>query len=122
MLLFVYGTLKCGCCNHHILKPMIKEIISFSVITIEKYPMYRGDSYFPFLVDQPGIGDYIKGHLFDVDDNYLERLDRFEGVPNLYKRKVIQVTKNEIVYEATVYIKAKKTKLENKKLINDWIE
>lgn len=122
MLLFVYGTLKVGCCNHHILKPMIKEIVSFSVSTVEKFPMYAGDSYFPYLEFQPGIGNHINGHLFEIDECYLEKLDRFEGVPTLYKRMNIQVKKNDTLYESVVYVKSQNTKLENKKLINEWIE
>lgn len=122
MLLFVYGTLKTGCCNHHILKPMVKKTISFSVVTVEKFPMYKGDSYFPYLEFQPGIGEHIKGHLFEIDECYLEKLDKFEGVPHLYKRVDIQVHRNDNLYDAVVYVKTQNTKLKNKKLINDWIE
>ena len=122
MFVFVYGTLKNGCCNHHILTPFIKTRVSFKASTVEKYPMYKGESYFPFLENQPGIGNHIIGHIFEIDDDNMHRLDRFEGVPHLYKREMIKIQRKDKLFDCIVYFKSKETDLKDKQLISEWIE
>jgi gamma-glutamylcyclotransferase (GGCT)/AIG2-like uncharacterized protein YtfP len=100
-----------------------------NVITLEKYPMYKSNQYFPYLENNKGIGKYIKGELFEIDDickaDYLKTLDEFEGVPYLYiKGKIIvKNNKNEEI-EAYTYFKKNKSSIEilnDKKLMNEWI-
>lgn len=122
MLVFVYGTLKSDCCNHHILKPMIKRQVPVQVTSIEKYPMYKSDSYFPYLENQPGVGEHIVGQVVEVDDSDLPRLDHFEGVPTLYKRGTIKVINGNIEFECLCYFKAQETDVSNKNLIKEWTE
>jgi gamma-glutamylaminecyclotransferase len=124
MTIFVYGTLKKDCCNHHILKTLIGELQRpVPVKTVEKYPMYKSESYFPYLEDQKGIGHQVKGEVYEISDNDADVLDRFEGVPTLYKRGTIKVSTGNVKLDCVCYFKAKESfDVINKELINEWIE
>lgn len=124
MLVFVYGTLKKGCCNYSILKPLLTDEIPINVKTIKKYPMYKSNnSYFPYLENKPGIGHYIKGHLFEIKDSGVDTLDYFEGVPDLYVNGKIDVTCGKLEYkDIRVYYRADESDLEGRVLIDEWKE
>lgn len=88
-MVFVYGTLKRGGCNHNAMQEAKGEFVA-EVTTVERFPLeVRG---LPFLFNAPGEGEQIKGELFALP-NYkpFERLDRLEGHPTLYKRELIKV-------------------------------
>jgi len=130
MLFFIYGTLKQGYCNHEVIEDLITYNSTIKkVTTLEQYPMYQSDAYFPYLEQQPGKGFKIYGELFEIhtnDTNYLEILDNFEGVPDLYIRDtiiVIDEAGNKI--EAQSYFKkdtSTSKELEELDLLNEWIE
>lgn len=123
MNLFVYGTLKTNCCNHHILRRIIGDIQRpVQVRSLEKYPMYKSEHYFPYLEDQKGIGEYIIGQIVEIPDDRLDELDRFEGVPTLYKRGTIMVGSGNVELECLCYFKTQETDLSNKTLISEWVE
>lgn len=78
-LLFVYGTLKRGLANHQQLSAA----------------RYAGEAAMPG-VDLHDLGPFpmavsgrgtVLGELYGVDAATLARLDRFEGVPRLYRRE-----------------------------------
>lgn len=124
MIVFVYGTLKKGCSNHTILESMVIEREPINVVTISKYPMFKAsNNYFPYLVNKPGEGDYIKGELYEIYDKHEEKLDYFEGVPELYKKGKIDVTDGQTVYkDVNVYYKCCESYYEKQEFINDWNE
>lgn len=78
-LLFVYGTLKRGLANHHQLggAPFVGEAELSGVQLHDLGP-------FPMAIAGDG---QICGELFRVDAARLAHLDRFEGVPRLYRRE-----------------------------------
>lgn len=128
MLVFVYGTLKENCTNYSVLYPLLEddEPIAIQVTTIQKYPMYKSKHYFPYLENQPGIGHYIKGELYDVPDKYEGNLDYFEGVPDLYKKGKIDVTDGKLQYKnINVYFKSEESHpfdLQQEQLMDEWVE
>jgi gamma-glutamylcyclotransferase (GGCT)/AIG2-like uncharacterized protein YtfP len=123
MLIFVYGTLKSECCNNGILKNITKDE-PIHVETVKKFPMYKSDSYYPYLENQPGIGYKIIGEMYDIDPMWEETLDNFEGVPTLYKKGKLDVEFENTIYNVHVYFKAEETKLDElvDPLIDEWEE
>jgi len=79
-LLFVYGTLKRGLTNHHHLggARFVAEAWMDGVALHDLGP-------FPMAVAGDG---HAVGELYRVDGDQLARLDRFEGVPRLYERRL----------------------------------
>jgi gamma-glutamylaminecyclotransferase len=82
-LLFVYGTLKRGCCNHH---HLAGQTFVGPARTRPGYTLYDLGGY-------PGIAaaadqDGVVGEVWSVDPAARQRLDIFEGVPEgLYRRE-----------------------------------
>lgn len=78
-LLFVYGTLKRGHGNHHQLAGagFVGEATMAGVDLHDLGP-------FPMAISGEGLA---RGELYRVDAGTLARLDRFEGVPRLYRRE-----------------------------------
>ena len=88
--IFVYGTLKRGCCRNDVL---MGDFVS-EVITMPNYKMYDVGG-FPALVEDPN-GIAIHGELWDVGDMMLSILDMIEGVARgLYKRCIVNLSNNE---------------------------
>ena len=79
MLVFVYGTLKRGQCNHYCLDgcSWMGEAHLSGLVLHDLGP-------FPMAV--PGDGE-VQGELYDVAPADLARLDTLEGSPRLYERQ-----------------------------------
>jgi gamma-glutamylaminecyclotransferase len=86
--LFVYGTLKRGCKNHHHLAGQIhvgdtRSIAGYRLYDLGDYPGMVADS-----TDTAGV----TGEVWSVDDATLAHLDAFEGVEEgLYRRERIRL-------------------------------
>ncbi len=93
VFLFVYGSLKKGFINEHVLKKC--SLIIDSCKTDGEYEMYPCMNYlYPYLYDtNREIGMRIEGELYEVEENILKgELDIFEGTNDgLYERKTIKV-------------------------------
>ena len=123
--IFVYGTLKNGMCNNHILQKLTRTNDARYMMdceTTKKYPMYKSNQYFPYLENQPGLGLIVQGELWEVSDKAMSKLDAFEGVPDLYKRGLIEVETENLTVTVEVYFKAENTAIENKNCIEEWTE
>lgn len=96
MKLFIYGTLKTGCCRN----PLINsQVYLCEVQTQPKYRMYNFGPY-PTLVEcEDGVS--IKGELWMVDDDCLKQLDLVEGTPELFKREKISLAESFKTYKDT---------------------
>lgn len=102
--IFVYGTLKRGYHNHYLLDGKKgKDAYAYGM------EMYEGPG-FPFVKEGDGI---IMGELYEVDSNTLDKLDRLEGHPYFYRRKLKEVICEGKKQKAYIYI-YDKVKLENK--------
>ncbi len=59
----------------------------------------------------PASGDAVMGALYLLNQEHFKALDRFEGFPNLYIRKVVEVeTLSGKKLQAVIYIMTKKSK------------
>ena len=134
--LFVYGSLKKGFQNEHILD---KAKYISKAITVRKFSMYeaRGGEYPYLLKDKPS--NPIKGELYKIPrKDLLKKIDLFEGSPDYYTREsiviyppvdtnsfVLKEEKKDFYLTASRLVPYKKTKLiveafnlmPNKKLI-----
>jgi len=81
---FVYGTLKRGQGNHGILHNK-SEFVAHARIGNEFTAYSKGIGY-PFMAEVAGIG--CVGEVYQVNDEVLANLDRLEGHPGYYERKV----------------------------------
>jgi len=87
-LLFVYGTLKRGCSNHH---RLADQIYVGPARTRPGFTLYDLGGY-PGIVaaapDAPGV----VGEVWSVDAQGLSALDAFEGLPEgLYRREPLEL-------------------------------
>lgn len=86
--IFVYGTLKRGGSNHHLL---VGQQFVASARTEPLYRLYALSDY-PAMIDAPQNGCLIEGEVWSVDTGCLASLDRLEGLDEgLYKRVPIQL-------------------------------
>jgi gamma-glutamylaminecyclotransferase len=84
-LIFVYGTLRRGECNH---AQLGRSRFVRSVTTAPRYQLVDLGSY-PALLE--GGDTAVHGELYEVDDEHLPQLDAFEDVPSLYERKRLEL-------------------------------
>ena len=120
MKIFVYGTLKKDFNNHHILEGVKSKFLAKATST-KKFPMFILNEPFPYLQDNIGVGNFIKGEVFEVDDKHEERLDDFEGVPYLYKKGLIEVQSDiGMVIVANCYFKGRDVSLKDLELLSNY--
>jgi len=99
-MIFVYGTLRSGHSNHHLLK----DANSYGVgNTAKNYSMYLISGY-PYITSfEPRYP--IVGELYGIDGSTLSVLDKMEGHPRHYERSEITVIVGERQYTAWMYFK-----------------
>lgn len=103
--LFVYGSLKKGFDNHKLLDKYTRRLGKAK--TISKFAMYE-DSFgnYPYLIKMPI--SKIEGELYEIHrEEMLDKIDEFEGAPDYYYRKKIQVKTHKGVKFAHVYLSTK---------------
>ncbi|KAM8977476.1 gamma-glutamylaminecyclotransferase [Pelodytes ibericus] len=92
--IFVYGTLKSGQPNFHIMTDGKRGKAAFKGTgkTVEKYPLVIAEkANIPFLLNVPGTGHHIVGEIYFVDDQLLQFLDEFESCPDMYQRTLQRI-------------------------------
>ena len=82
-LVFVYGTLRQGEVNHHLLG---KASLCGRHTTRPHYKMFSLGAYPAVVTRGP---DRISGEVYRVDGRTMVELDRLEGYPRSYDRKLI---------------------------------
>jgi len=105
-LVFVYGTLRQGCANHHLLKDAFCYGIGN---TVSKFAMYLISGYPYVTSSEPRY--QIVGELYAVDKVTLVELDKMEGHPIHYERSETVVSVNGEEYTAWMYFRNPKGKL-----------
>jgi len=95
-ILFVYGSLKRGECNHALIAD---QRYLGPAMTAAKYRVVDLGQY-PGLVKDERNGVSIRGELFKVSECSIAELDDFEGSPEHYKREPIEVVGFEGTVEA----------------------
>ncbi len=86
MLLFVYGTLKRGQRNHRLLAD--QRFVRIAA-TAPGYCLYDLGPY-PAMVQGADAGP-VRGELFSVSECATDELDDFEGVPDLFDRRRVEL-------------------------------
>lgn len=117
-LLFVYGSLKKGFDNHNLLNRYAKRL--GKAITVKKFTMYE-DSFgnYPYLINAPF--SKIKGELYQITRaELMHKIDEFEGAPDYYKRKKIEVKSHRGVNRAFVYIQPDAKVPTDQKALSEW--
>lgn len=117
-MLFVYGSLKKGFDNHHLLSKHTKRI--GKAITMSKFGMFE-DSFgnYPYLIPVPQMR--IHGELYGIQrKELLEKLDKFEGYPEYYERKKILVKTHRGMVRAFVYIQSHTAIPQGQKPLREW--
>ena len=116
---FVYGTLKRGYGNNHCLGEEATYI--GTAVTTVKYPML--DGIYPYLLDKPNEGHIIKGEMWQIPvKQLLSEVDRLEGYPTHYVRRVIEVATTGGAHKAVAYFKASVSDHDMKQtFIHEWI-
>ena len=93
---FVYGTLKSGFANHDEMLKGEKYLGEYK--TIDKYPLViTGPWNSPVMFPEPGIGKYVFGEVYEVHNDKLKQLDKFEYVNHSkgFRRLTLEVTSNK---------------------------
>jgi gamma-glutamylaminecyclotransferase len=99
-LVFVYGTLRNGHSNHHLLK----DAYCYGTgCTEASYVMYLISGY-PYVTSSEARYPIV-GELYAVDDDTLKTLDSMEGHPRYYERKKTTVIVGENHRVAWVYFR-----------------
>jgi len=88
ILVFVYGTLKRGCANHHFLTD--QKFIG-EARTVPGFRLYALEG-FPGMVAQPDDREGVTGEVWSVDADALVRLDGLEGLAEgMYRREPVRL-------------------------------
>lgn len=106
MKAFIYGTLKQGQRNNHIMQVIGASKLT-DVTTTKAYPLFMLREPFPYLQETQGTGEIIQGELWEVPEEATAALDQFEGAPALYYRGSIEVTDGQETTQANVYFKSR---------------
>lgn len=89
--LFVYGTLRVGGGAEHFFEQENGDrLIDTGIPVSAKWAMKSINGAFPGIVETNETNTII-GDLWEVSENTMEHLDRYEGVPHLYIRKTMNL-------------------------------
>ncbi|XP_037953463.1 troponin C-akin-1 protein-like [Teleopsis dalmanni] len=89
--LFVFGALKYGQPSHSILASSGNGYAKFwcRATTAEKLPLVIATRYnIPFLLNKPGVGYYVTGEIYEVDNKMLDSLDSLEDCQDIFTREM----------------------------------
>ena len=117
-LLFVYGSLKKGFDNHELLNKYAKRL--GKAHTVKKFAMFE-DSFgnYPYLINTPY--SKIQGELYQITrEELMQRIDEFEGAPEYYQRKKIEVKSHHGINRAYVYIQTDATAPNDQEPLKEW--
>lgn len=102
-LLFVYGTLKRGGCNHG---HLAGQTYVGPARTQPGYTLYDLGGY-PAIVADPGTREGVVGEVWSVDAPALAALDAFEGVhEGLYRREPLPLEEPYARHSIDAYVSA----------------
>jgi gamma-glutamylaminecyclotransferase len=84
--LFVYGSLKRGFSNSHLMRGA-RFVTECS--TTAGYRLVVYEAGYPALVNAPSSPQHVEGELYELGVNMLAELNAFEGCPDLYQRELV---------------------------------
>ncbi len=89
--IFVYGTLRKGMGNHHLLEG--SGFLGMGE-TVVRYGMYVLPGGIPYVKRRSERKAVIVGEVYEVDEDTLRRIDQLEGHPDFYRRRLVPVMLN----------------------------
>lgn len=105
-LCFVYGTLRRGFGNHWVMRRAGGQFVG-EATSQTPFPLVIDG--LPYLLDHPGEGLRVEGELYRIPDRGWKILDRLEGHPDFYRRRVERFVINESIIEAWAYFLARES-------------
>jgi gamma-glutamylaminecyclotransferase len=100
-VLFVYGTLKRGERNHRL---MADQRFLGPAVTAAKYRVIDLGPH-PVLIPDAEHGLSVTGELWEVSDCALDELDEFEGIPDPFDRRAIEIMGDERSVQAYFWVR-----------------
>lgn len=91
-LVFVYGSLRRGECNHRVLAG------ARMIAAAQTSPRFRLVDLGAYPALLAGGATAVLGEVYEVDGETLERLDRLEGHPTFYRREPMVLDNDQIAY------------------------
>lgn len=99
MKLFVYGSLRQGFPNHHLLTEGGAVLLGEYESEEKLYMVGLKSGAYPYVIDESlhptCVQTTIRGEVYEVTYDLMQRLDLFEGHPNHYTRVPIIVHQND---------------------------
>ncbi|HUR57967.1 MAG TPA: gamma-glutamylcyclotransferase family protein [Opitutaceae bacterium] len=119
-LLFFYGTLKRGCCNHG---QLAGQAFVGEARTLPGFRLYDLGGY-PGLVADANDREGVTGEVWSIDAVALKRLDRFEGThEGLYRREPIALAPPFADRAVEVYVPARAVEIKGLREVgSSWVE
>lgn len=106
---FVYGTLKRGGQYHSVMVEAGGRFLGTARMLVP-YPLVLAQ--YPCLLDQPGKGFHVRGEVFLIPDHKgWTGLDRLEGYPEEYDRRIEEVQVNGRILGAWTYFYRQESRL-----------
>jgi gamma-glutamylcyclotransferase (GGCT)/AIG2-like uncharacterized protein YtfP len=100
--LFSYGSMKKGFRNHYRLE---NDNFIGEAITVKKYNMYPAESFnYPYGIEGENKWQ-LHGELYELNSCNIKEIDIFEGTPDYYYRKEIEVVCNNKTYTTFIYFR-----------------
>lgn len=87
---FVYGTLKAGMSNHHLLEQSV--FLGKAYLSANLWVMYSLGVFPAIVRNVHKKSPRVMGELYRVDDGTLMGLDALEGYPDFYDRTTVCAT------------------------------
>jgi len=108
-LVFVYGTLKSGEPNSHVMTD--SRTGSYKLMglarTLTKFPLIIGSKFnIPFLLNHPHHGHFVEGEVYAVDEEKLSALDELEAHPSFYQRELqlVEILEDKSRVDVWIYL------------------
>ncbi|MFA6192983.1 MAG: gamma-glutamylcyclotransferase family protein [Sulfurimonas sp.] len=100
--LFAYGSMKQGFKNHYRLE---NDNLIGEAVTLQKYNMYPAESFnYPYGIEGESKWQ-LHGELYELNTSDIEDIDIFEGTPDYYYRKEIEVICENKIYATFIYFR-----------------
>ena len=88
-LVFVYGSLKSGFCNHRVIESDNSTLVAQAKTQDGNFMMVSYGVYPAVYRDNDGFA--ISGELYEVDNAIMARLDQLESNGRFYRRELVDV-------------------------------
>lgn len=110
--LFVYGSLKKGFENNHIIS---KAVYISKAKTKAKYAMFKETkANYPYMIKDSSLGGEVEGELYEINrQDILDDISAFEGAPDYFELKDLMIkTRSRTIKAKTFLLSSPKVPLD----------